>query len=1044
MNKRNGILFFSRVVLLAVGIGLSGCTDPAASAWVSGGTMLEGRRGHSSVRLDNGAVLIVGGENATGKLATAEMRDTATLQWSSPKGLKEARSHHAAIKRSDGSVMVVGGKNDSGLSACIEVFRPDEASFSSDGSWSGLCPEQPVAARVVWSTHVGIGVDERSMARERIVVTNGVTGDVRLYDPQTSAWSGAEEPSMLATRAEYAATSVVDRRRNSLLGAPIGVKPEELTSEDGAIVVAIGGVEEPATQPIAEYMDVVACAKDATKCAWRNTLTAGTNRRAHTATWIGKGEVLVVGGKDDDGQALATVERYQYDFDYDTWTLLPAGSLLTPRYGHTATRLNNGNVLVVGGWDASNQPIASIELYDTESDGVSAMPSMSSPRAEHTATWLPDGSVLVVGGLDAAWKELSTTERFVPQDPHISCTQTVDCPQAMVCNTNAGNLVEGNAQEGYCEQAAGPLGSRSACAVASASDGSGCGAWVGWSTLVLGAWLMRRRRSSRLFRSALVLGVLLLVPRISNAQTPTFYLDRLPLAGGPEDGTAVWRPVFGRTGVFGQIALGYVRDPLRVSSFVYDANQARALHGAAVHLQVMGYATAGVELAKRGSIQVSLPYVVTQRGYSTNDRTVGLNQVVAMAPSGLGDMRVAGRMLLLWNEARSLVLGAQVVAYLPTGNESSFLGEGALWGQAGLSGEYNAGAAFFTVNAGLTMRPRSSLVDLTVGSELAYAAGFFIPLSHDRLRVGAEIWGALGLLARNPEAMPVEAALSGRFAFGPTRRFSLGLSTGGRLGPGYAPDMRFVIRMGGVLPFEEVEPEPRPAVPLVPQPDSDGDGFVDFDDRCPLAREDFKGAKEGCPETDEDRDGIDTVVDACPLVAEDKDGLADEDGCPDDDFDGDGFADMDDKCPREPGVQNEDPAKLGCPRFIERTRTEVVLHKQIDFEFQSATIAPASYPILDEIAKLLQANLEIKQLRIEGHTDNLGDPEVNREFSLQRARAVRDYLVRRGKVDSSRLSVAGFGQTNPIAPNDTPAGRAKNRRVELHIGEAQKGEENKP
>ena len=73
-------------------------------------------------------------------------------------------------------------------------------------------------------------------------------------------------------------------------------------------------------------------------------------------------------------------------------------------------------------------------------------------------------------------------------------------------------------------------------------------------------------------------------------------------------------------------------------------------------------------------------------------------------------------------------------------------------------------------------------------------------------------------------------------------------------------------------------------------------------------------------------------------------------------------------------------------------------------------------------------------MRIDGHTDNLGDPQLNLRLSEQRAESVKSELVKRG-LPSSRLEVQGFGETQPMSPNDTKAGRAKNRRVEFIVKE---------
>jgi outer membrane protein OmpA-like peptidoglycan-associated protein len=99
------------------------------------------------------------------------------------------------------------------------------------------------------------------------------------------------------------------------------------------------------------------------------------------------------------------------------------------------------------------------------------------------------------------------------------------------------------------------------------------------------------------------------------------------------------------------------------------------------------------------------------------------------------------------------------------------------------------------------------------------------------------------------------------------------------------------------------------------------------------------------------------------------------------------------------------------------------------FDTDSAAIRSESFGTLDEVAKLLAAEPSWK-LTIEGHTDSTGTAAHNQTLSEQRARSVRDYLVAHG-VDAGRLATAGFGQSKPVADNDTELGRARNRRVEL-------------
>jgi len=91
-----------------------------------------------------------------------------------------------------------------------------------------------------------------------------------------------------------------------------------------------------------------------------------------------------------------------------------------------------------------------------------------------------------------------------------------------------------------------------------------------------------------------------------------------------------------------------------------------------------------------------------------------------------------------------------------------------------------------------------------------------------------------------------------------------------------------------------------------------------------------------------------------------------------------------------------------------------------------------SYPLLDELSSVLKSRPDLKQVTVEGHTDNRGGHAYNQELSERRARAVVDYLMRKG-IQSQRLSSRGYGYDRPIASNADALGRAKNRRVEFRI-----------
>ncbi|MEK7704744.1 MAG: OmpA family protein [Myxococcota bacterium] len=226
-----------------------------------------------------------------------------------------------------------------------------------------------------------------------------------------------------------------------------------------------------------------------------------------------------------------------------------------------------------------------------------------------------------------------------------------------------------------------------------------------------------------------------------------------------------------------------------------------------------------------------------------------------------------------------------------------------------------------------------------------------------------------------------------------------------------------------------------------PDLDNDGDGIADAVDKCPGEAEDVDGYEDsdGCPEPDNDGDGMPDLNDLCPNYAEDKDGVADDDGCPEDN-DGDGIPDELDKCPKEAetynGIDDADgcPEKLKAKSLVTVTEDKIEIKEKIFFKTGSAKILPKSFNLLDQVASVLKNYKHIKKVRVEGHTDNVGNKRKNKKLSQDRAESVREYLLGKG-VEADRLVAEGFGQDKPIASNKTPRGKETNRRVEFVIVE---------
>jgi outer membrane protein OmpA-like peptidoglycan-associated protein len=407
---------------------------------------------------------------------------------------------------------------------------------------------------------------------------------------------------------------------------------------------------------------------------------------------------------------------------------------------------------------------------------------------------------------------------------------------------------------------------------------------------------------------------------------------------------------------------------------------------------------------------------------------------------GTGDLRVMGKALLTpWNDGfvASVRLSSDLipVAQLLNSNASA----GALSGDVfpnvtpAVSIGFNSDYVRFGVDGGFLLRVPREIAgkDLVAGSQFTYGAGAEVTLVPRQLLLTADVNGRASpsFLGSDRDRYPLEADLALKYFVGPVL-LMLGGGTG--LVPDYgAPDYRV---FGAVGWFD------RPSTKVAPS-DRDKDGIVDAADECPDDPEDKDSFEDddGCPEPDNDRDGIADGEDNCPMEPEDRDHWADDDGCPDDDNDGDGVEDGQDECPNDPEVKNGFEDEDGCPDEATKKKLVVVKRDRIEitdkvyFQFDSDRILPRSYELLDNVARVINEHSEIPSIFIEGHTDSDGNDEYNLALSDRRAKSVLRYLVDNGQVASDRLRAKGFGESKPIAENNSDEGKATNRRVEFRI-----------
>ncbi len=204
--------------------------------------------------------------------------------------------------------------------------------------------------------------------------------------------------------------------------------------------------------------------------------------------------------------------------------------------------------------------------------------------------------------------------------------------------------------------------------------------------------------------------------------------------------------------------------------------------------------------------------------------------------------------------------------------------------------------------------------------------------------------------------------------------------------------------------------------------DDDKDGVPNSIDQEPATAEGSLVDSKGVGLKDRDHDGVADDYDACPDIA----GTFGANGCLDSDKDG--VADNEDACPHTPGALID----KGCPQ-VKKEDAAIMTKalKGVQFNYQKAELLPSSLPVLDEVVKVMNSNPNYR-LDIAGHTDNVGDSEANLRLSEDRAQAVANYLISKG-VDANRLTVKGYGETQPKATNDTQEGQAINRRVEFNL-----------
>lgn len=366
-------------------------------AWSPAGTMSTPRHLHTATALQNGKVLVAGGESNGEVHISADLYDPDSGTWSPAAPLAAPRFQHTEALLEDGKVLVVGGYGYGEYLALASLYDPE-----SD-TWADTAPM--TAAR--------LGNGTTLLPDGDVLVTggydNGLLASTEAWNPAAGTWSG--RAPMDAAKNRHTATLL----------------------EDGKVLVA-GGFN--GTQGI-----VSARVYDPASDTWSAAASLTEPRWLHTATLLADGRVLVTGGHGSP-EALASAELY--DPVADTWS--PAASMHHARFGASAVRLASGEVLLLGGSSGATAD-ATAEVYDPTADLWSEVAPMATPREGQTATLLPSGGVLVVGGSNSDGP-LASAERFERATPCQDCASGGGSGSGGA--DVGGNGSGGNADPGGC------------------------------------------------------------------------------------------------------------------------------------------------------------------------------------------------------------------------------------------------------------------------------------------------------------------------------------------------------------------------------------------------------------------------------------------------------------------------------------------------------------------------------------------------------------------------------------------------------------------
>ncbi len=336
-----------------------------------GGEMTVARSDHASVLLPDGRVLVTGGTDSVNVLKSSELFNPADKTWTASADMKTARRGHSATLLDNGKVLVTGGFDGKTALFTAEVYDP------AANTWTATTGPMTTSRRFHSATLLNDG---------KVLIAGGVVGPLITTDPKITELYNP----MTGLFTYYTTDLALPDARQGHTATKLSAG---CAADSCVLFVGNSGVNSASTK-ILNYNSTSPLSSTWSSPAQEMTYL----RYNHSTVVLGDNKVLVTGGFGTKSGTSTSVEIY--DPVTNKWTDLSTNSSMsTSRALHTSTKLQDGRVLVVGGYDGS-KALTTIEIFDPSNStwtAPSASKVLNTARAMHTSTLLSSGDVLILG-----------------------------------------------------------------------------------------------------------------------------------------------------------------------------------------------------------------------------------------------------------------------------------------------------------------------------------------------------------------------------------------------------------------------------------------------------------------------------------------------------------------------------------------------------------------------------------------------------------------------------------------------------------------------